>query len=202
MKAAQSIDSKVLNRIYGWGRGKVFTPSRFLELGSRDAVDKALSRLAKKGTIRRLAVGVYDYPQSHPQLGLLLPSTDDIATALAKSSEIQLQPSGAYAANLLGLSEQVPMKVVYLTTGTPRRIQIGKREITLKRTTPRQMMTAGRISGLVIQAFRHLGKTHVNSELLQKLRARLSDDEKQQLLSDLPHAPSWMAPHLRELSQS
>lgn len=179
----------------------MFTPNRFLELGSRNAVDQALSRLAKKGTIRRLAVGLYDYPASHPQMGVLFPSSDDVAVALAKSSEVELQPSGAYAANLLGLSEQVPMKVVYLTAGTPRRVRVGKREIILKRTTPRQMATAGRISGLVIQALRYIGKAQVNDELLEKVRSRLGADEKLQLLNDLPQAPSWIAPHLRALAK-
>jgi len=164
-------------------------------------VDKALSRLAQGGTIRRLAQGLYDYPKTHPQLGLLAPSTDAIAAALAASAKLKLQPSGAYAANLLGLSEQVPMKVVFLTTGTPRRVRVGPREIILKRTTPRQMATAGRISGLVIQALRHLGKTHVDAELLARLRTRLSAEEKKQLLADIEHAPGWMAAHLRELAR-
>ncbi len=200
MKNTQSIDRKVLSRIYGAGRGCVFTPNRFLDLGSRFAVDKALSRLAQSGRIRRLTRGLYDYPKNHPLLGILAPSSDDIATALASSGRLKLQPSGAYAANLLGLSEQVPMRVVYLTTGTPRKVLVGKREIILKRTTPRQMATAGRIGGLVIQAFRHIGKSNVDSSLLKSLRSRLSVEDKKSLLADIPNAPGWMAAPIRELS--
>ena len=67
----QTIDAKLISRIYGSGRGSAFTPNSFLDLGSRAAVDKALSRLAAKGTIRRLARGLYEYPREHPELGLL-----------------------------------------------------------------------------------------------------------------------------------
>lgn len=79
----QSTDSSILNRIYGSGKGSVFTPGRFLDLGSRDAVDKVLSRLVQKGTIRRLARGLYDYPEQHPIMGVLAPSPDTISRALA-----------------------------------------------------------------------------------------------------------------------
>src|SRR5579864_4463424 len=149
-KNTQSIDAPILARIHGWGRGSVFVPGDFLGLGSREAVDLALHRLARKGTIRRLARGVYDFPKEHPVLGLLAPSADAVARALAGRDRTRLQPSGAYAANLLGLSEQVPAKAVFLTDGPSRRLKVGANEIILKRTTPRAMAAAGRMSGLVI----------------------------------------------------
>src|SRR5262249_2321012 len=123
-KATQSIDSRILARINRWGRGSVFVPSHFLDLGSREAVDLALHRLARKGTIRRLARGVYDFPKEHPVLGVLGPSADAVARALAGRDRTRLQPAGAYAANILGLSEQVPAKAVFLTDGPspPRHI--------------------------------------------------------------------------------
>jgi hypothetical protein len=201
MKKAQPIDSAIVSRIYGAGRGSVFTPTRFLGLGGRAVIDKTLSRLAQRGTIRRLARGLYDFPKTHPQLGLLMPTADEIAAALAGPAGLKLQPSGAYAANLLGLSEQVPMKVVFLTTGTPRRVRIGRREIILKRTTPRQMKTAGRVSGLVIQALRYLGQRHVDATLLSALGTRLKEEDKRQLLTDIPLAPGWIAEHLRKLAK-
>jgi predicted transcriptional regulator of viral defense system len=147
----QSIDSKILSRIYGRGKGCVVTPGDFLDLGSRQAVDLALHRLAKKGTLRRLARGLYDYPRIDPELGLLSPTIDTLVKALKGRDKILLQPSGGYAANLLGLSDQVPMKIVFLTDGPARRVQFGKQVILLKHTTPRAMATAGRVSGLVIQ---------------------------------------------------
>src|ERR1700678_4097853 len=160
-KTTQSIDSLILARIHGRGRGSVFVPGDFLDLGSREAVDLALHRFARKGTIRRLARGVYDFPKEHPVLGLLSPSADTVARALAGRDRTRLQPAGAYAANILGLSEQVPAKAVFLTDGPSRMVKIGPMTIQLRRTTPRNMAAAGRLSGLVIQAFRELGKEHI-----------------------------------------
>jgi len=126
-------------------------------MGSTESVRIALFRLVKKKTIRRLANGLYDYPREHEQLGLLSPSPDAIARALAHRDAIRVQPTGAYAANLLGLSEQVPAKVVHLTEGSTRRVKLDSREIRFKRTTPRNMVTAGRIGGTVIQALSYIG---------------------------------------------
>lgn len=113
----------------------------------------------------------------------------------------RLQPSGAYAANLLGLSDQVPMKVVFLSDGPSRKVQIGKQEIILKRTTPRNMAASGRTSGLVIQALRHLGRRHADDSVVRSLQRRLTGDEKKQLLSDLPYAPAWIAVIMRQIAE-
>jgi len=197
----QSIDSNILSRIYGTGRGSVFTPGRFLDLGSRDAVDKILSRLVQKGTIRRLARGLYDYPERHPVMGILTPSPDAIARALAGKEGIRLQPSGAYAANRLGLSTQVPARIVYLTDGPSRTVKVGNQEIRLQRTTPRNMGPTGRVSGLVIQALRHLGQKNVNDAVIQALKRKLSDRDKKWLMKDIAYAPAWVGKHLREIAQ-
>ena len=196
----KNIDSKVVCRIYGHGRGWVFTPNHFKDLGSRDAVASALKRHKQSGLIRQLARGVYDYPKIDPELGLLEPSIDDIAQALAGRDATRLQPSGAYAANLLGLSTQVPTKIVYLTDGRSRMVQIGKRQITLKQTTPRNMATAGRISGLVIQALRHLGSRHVDAAIIEAVKKRLSASDRKRLLADIRHAPAWIADIIRKVA--
>jgi hypothetical protein len=196
-----SIDSKILNRIYGYGKGSVFTPGDFLDLASRQAVDLALHRLVKKDAVRRLARGLYDYPRIDPTLGKLSPTTDAIAKALKGRDNILLQPSGAYAANLLGLSEQVPARIVFLTDGPNRKIQIGNQVIALKHTTPRAMATAGTVSGLVIQAFRHIGKQYVDDSMITRLRKRLSAKDKKQLLQDLRYAPAWIAAIMRLIAQ-
>ena len=196
----KNIDSKVVSRIYGHGRGWVFTPNHFKDLGSRDAVASALKRHKQSGLIRQLARGVYDYPKIDPELGLLEPSTDDIAQALAGRDATRLQPSGAYAANLLGLSTQVPTKIVYLTDGRPRTVQIGKRQITLNQTTPRNMATAGKISGLVIQALRHLGSRDVDAATIEAVKKRLSAADRKRLLADIRHAPTWIADIIRKVA--
>jgi len=187
----QSIENKIVSRIYGKKRGWVFTPNHFLDLGRRTAVAQSLVRLARSGTVRRLARGVYDYPKDHTDFGALPPDYDRVAQALAGRDNLRIQPSGAYAANLLSLTEQVPAKIVFLTDGSNRKVQIGKRKIVLKRTTPKNMATAGKSSGLVIQALRYLGKNHVNAAMIEKLKNGFSEKDKKQFANDIRYAPVW-----------
>lgn len=200
-KQATSTDSQVLNRIRGRGRGWVFTPAHLADLGSRNAVASALKRFKAAGTIRQLARGLYDYPVQDPVLGTVAPSTDAIARALVVRDAIRLQPAGAYAAHQLGLSEQVPSRVVFLTDGPARRVKIGKREILLHHTTPRNMATAGRKSGTLIQALRHLGQGQVDDRVLATLRRQIADADRPTLRKDLRHAPAWIADLLRPLTE-
>ena len=130
------------------------------------------------------------------------PSIDAVAKALASRHAIWLQPSGGYAANLLGLSEQVPMKVVFLTDGINRRVQIGKLQILFKRTSPRNLAAAGKTSGLVIQALRHLGRRNIDDLIIQKLQKRLATKDRKQLLAGLRHAPVWVANVMRKIAES
>ena len=195
----QSIVSKIKKRIYGKSRGFVFTKSHFLDLRNRVAVAKALERLADSGTIRRLDRGLYDYPKKHPALGELPANYENIAQALAGRDSLKIQPSGAYAANLLGLTDQVPAKIIFLNDGTNRIMQINKQQIVLKRTTPKNMATAGRVSGLVIQALRHLGQNHVDGKIIRMLKEKLSPKDKRQLIKDIRYAPAWIETIFRQL---
>ena len=196
----QTIDAKIKHRIYGSGRGSLFTPTHFIDLGSRHAVDKALSRLATGGTLRRLARGLYDYPKMHPVLGPLLPTPDAVAKAFEQRDAVRLQPAGAYAANLLGLSEQVPAKIVFLTNGPSRKVRVGSMEITLRRTTPRNV-APGQLSGLLIQALRHLGQAHITPAHIKHLRRTIPRAKREELLRDLRYAPGWMHSIFRELNK-
>ncbi|MGI9043944.1 MAG: DUF6088 family protein [Gemmatimonadaceae bacterium] len=181
--------------------GTIFAPRDLASIGSRTAIASALSRQLKARTLRQPARGLYQVPATHPVLGELRSSPDAVANALAGKHRLKLQPAGAYAANLLGLSDQVPMKVVYLTDGTPRQIRSGKHQIVLRRTTPRNMATAGRISGLVIQAFRYFGQRRVDSAMVDSLRRRLSQKDRAQLLKDAALAPAWIAARMREIAE-
>ena len=196
------IDTKLIAEIYGHGRGWVFTPKAFSGLADPRSIGMVLTRLSRKGTIRRLGRGLYDYPRKDPQLGILAPSIDAIAKALSGRDAIRLQPSGGYAANILGFSDQVPMKVVFLTDGPSRHVQLGRQEIILKRTTPRNMATAGRISGLVIQALRYLGQHHVDDPVVKALKQRLNEADKKQLLKDLRYAPAWVAAIMKRIAEA
>jgi hypothetical protein len=170
-------------------------------MGSREAVDVSLHRLARNGTIRRLARGVYDFPKEHPALGPLQPSAEAVAKALAGRDRTRLQPAGAYAANVLGLSDQVPAKAVFLTDGPSRTVKIGPMTVQLRQTTAKNMAAAGRLSGLLIQALRELGKENVTAERREHLKRTLPAEKRRELIKDIKLAPAWMHPIFRELAE-
>jgi hypothetical protein len=179
----------------------VFVPADFLEFGSRQSVDVALHSLTRAGKIRRLARGLYDVPKKHPVLGTLLPPADAVAQAIAGRDHTRIQPAGAYAANILGLTEQVPAKVMFLTDGPSRTVSIGPMTIQLRHTTPRNMMTAGRLSGLLIQAFRELGQQHISQERIAFLRKTIPSQKRRSILKDINLAPAWMRPLFRAIAE-
>ena len=145
--------------------------------------------------------GLYYVPRVRPGVGEIQPTAEAIAEAWAAKHRLRLQASGAYAANLLGLSDQVPLRLVYLTDGPNRRMRVGRQEIVFRHTTPRNVATAGRVSGLVIQALRHLGQRHVDGTIIDALRRRLRPKERAQLLEDLPLAPAWIAKIMRQIAE-
>lgn len=191
-KNSQIIMDKVKRRIYRRGRSSVFTADDFADIGTRAAIDLVLSRLAIRGTIQRIARGLYHYPKVDPVLGNTKPSIEAIVRAVAGAGRMRLQPSGAYAANLLGLSEQVPMRVVYLTDGASRRIRVEKMEIVFKRATPRNLHAAGRLGGLVVQALRYLGRDAVDEALAGRLRDAVPARKRAEVIRDSMAAPAWV----------
>lgn len=199
-KSPGAIESLIQAAIVRLGRGAVFVPADFLQFGSREAVDVSLHRLNRQGFIRRLARGIYDFPKAHKILGPLTPSAEAIAKALAGRDRTRLLPSGAYAANLLGLTEQVPAKLVFLTDGSAKTIKIGPMTIQLRHTTPKALASADRLSGLLIQAFRELGQDHINPARLEHLRKSIPQSKRRELLQDLQLAPTWMQPLFRQLA--
>lgn len=194
----QSINNKIINRIYGKGRGWCYTPKNFSDLGSPEAIRITLHRLEKKGAIRRLSRGIYEYPKKHPTIGFLSPDPDKIAEAISIRYAIRIQPSGAFAANILGLSNQVPAKIVFLTDGSSRRIKIGPREIIFKRTTPRNM-AAAKSSGTLILALKYIGKEQISQDHIKHFRESLSTHIKMKLKKDSIYAPGWICPIIDEI---
>lgn len=192
---------RVQRRIRAKGEGAVFGARDFLDLGSRAAVDQALSRLERGGLIRRISRGVYDYPRRSERLGITLsPEPEEVVRAVARRDASRVQVSGTAAANALGLSTQVPARIVYLTDGESRRLQIGEQVVELRHASPRNLATAGKVSGTVIQALRHLGRQHVDESTVRHLQRVLSEGDKDRLRKDRVHAPGWMQPVLLEIA--
>ena len=142
----KSIHQQIVQTIRDFKQGTIFFPEQFDQVGNNDAVRQTLSRICKEGLIIRLSQGVYLYPVEDKELGVLYPSVDTIAKAIALRDKARIIPTGIYALNRLGLSTQVPMKVVYLTDGIPRKINIAEQTITFKQTAPKNFAYKGEIT--------------------------------------------------------
>jgi len=197
-----TIQDDILDRIRSQGRGKVFTPKDFLDLGSRDAADQSLSRLVKGGEIQRLGRGLYHYPRVNERLGIpLAPDLDEIAEALARQTGSRVVPSGAVAANRLGLSTQVPANPVYLSDGRTRQVRIGSTTIQIRHAAPKELPVGSRSSAMVFQALRHLGQAAVDDQVIARLRRALSPKQRQELLQDARYTTDWIAAVVRQVVQ-
>jgi 2C-methyl-D-erythritol 2,4-cyclodiphosphate synthase len=194
-----TLQQSITYRLRGGGRGFVFSPKHFLDLGSRDAVDKALSRLTKQGYINRIGRGIYYYPKISPTLGVLSPSISEIAEVLADKHKNKIQITGAEALNILGLSNQIPARTVYLTDSQSKKIKIGKQTIEFKHASPKKMATVGKASGIVFQALDYIGKDNINDEIIDKIKNKLSDNDKKILKKDIDTVPDWMRPIINQI---
>lgn len=193
------ITTKIKQRIIGKGRGAIFAPTDFLDIGSRASVDQALSRLADQGVIRRLTRGLYDYPRQSPRFGLLSPSADDIARAVARKDNHILQPSPAMAANQLGLSTQVPSNPTYMTDGPTRTKKIGRQVIQFRNASPKTLVGAGSKTGAVFQALRYVGQDRVDDQVIGKIARTLDAKDRAQLARQSKHVPAWMHPVVQQI---
>lgn len=183
---------RVLRRIRRKGPGFVFTAMDFLDIGSRATTDQTLTRLARRRVVRRLSRGLYDLPKTSKKLGVLSPIPSAVADAVARQTGSKIQSSGARAANALGLTDQVPAKLVYLTDGPSRTIEIGNQRIVLRHASKRNLAGLGRTSGTVLQALRYLGKDNVTDATIQKLRSLLSAHDKKLVRRDAVYVSDWM----------
>lgn len=188
-----SIEDQIYNKIIQNKRGKIFFPAIFSKIGSSDAIHQGLGRLEDKGIILRLAKGIYLYPKIDKELGILFPPIDEIAKAIAKRDMARIIPTGAQALNKLGLSTQVPMKVVYLTDGAQRSIKIGNQSIKFKKSSPKNLSAKGEISSLVIQALREIGYGKVSEDQKIKVIEVLKKEKKENIEYDARLAPDWIA---------
>ena len=197
---AQSIENIILGSVRKRGRGTVFFPSEFSRAGERSAVLKALERMTAEGIIIRVARGIYCYPKVDKELGLgvLSPTYEEIAQAIAKRDKARIVPAGVYAMNRLGLSTQVPMNVVYLTDGSPRKVLInGNRGILFKHVSPRNLAFQNRLALLINSALREIGQENVTDEDKNKIKSLVANEPKAIILQDIKLMPDWIASIIR-----
>ncbi len=190
-----SVEDNILTAIKAKGRGSIFFPSAFTSYGEVKAVGKSLERLTAKGDIVRLARGIYSYPEIDTVLGLgvLMPSIEQIAETIARRDKARIVPTGIYAMNKLGLSTQVPMNVVYLTDGAPRKVSLGNgRSIQFKYTTPRNLAFTNPLAMLVTFALKEIGKENVTEDTTKRIKSVLQKERKENILADEALMPAWI----------
>jgi hypothetical protein len=186
------VENKIAKVLKSYRKGSVLFVDDFLDYGNPESVKKALLRLKEKEILVRLAHGIYLYPKIDKEFGVLFPSTEDIAKAIARRDKARIILTGVQALNKLGLSSQVPMKVVYLTDGAARIIKVGKRTITFKKTSPKNLLAKGEISGLVIQALKTIGQSKVDNGIILKIQMLLKKEKSENIINDAKLAPAWI----------
>ena len=190
---AQSIENKVLEHLKYRQRGKIYFTNDFATLGTSESIRKSLSNLVKKDILIRLTQGIYLYPKIDKELGVLYPSVDDVCRAIAKRDKARIEPTGIFALHSLGLSTQIPVNVVYLTDGIPRKIKYGNRTIKFKKTAPKNLAMKGKVSSLVIAALKQIGKENVSQEVELQLTKALKKESVENVKHDAQLAPVWIS---------
>ena len=179
-----TIENKILNKMKKCGRGSVFFITDFVSYGNRNAVNKALERLTNKGLVLRAARGIYCYPKIEKVYGLgsVPPSMEDIAEAMAKRDGAKIVPSGLYAQYQLGLTQQVPMNVVYLTNGISRTINLGEgKAIKFKHSSPRYFAMRNQLALLLTTALKDWKVENLSTEQIEVIKSRLNASPRLQV---------------------
>ena len=198
---ATPVEQQILARMRRAGRGSVWHAGRLRGLAPRNTLDQALGRLAKKGVIRRIAHGLYVFPQQLPLVGEVPVKLASILEALNDDQSVPFVPSGAYACYLLGIEQTQPTEVVLLSTDTTRVIQLADVVIRIRPAAPRYLQCAGRTSGILIQALRHIGDAMVSDMHVIVLKQQLSYVSRKALLRDIEIAPAWMHQWFRRIAE-
>ncbi len=189
-----SIEEQIQNKIIKEKSGTIFLTEDFSDFGNANALRVSLHRLAKRGVLYRLAKGIYVKPKIGKLLNkLILPSLDDIAKVIAKRDKARIIPTGSFALYSLGLSEQIPLNIVYYTDGRARKIKIDNGTISFKKASPKKLALKGNISKLVVLALSEIGKDNLTKNEENKIQTLLQDENREDLIHDLQLAPQWIA---------
>ncbi|MEG1660839.1 MAG: DUF6088 family protein [Bacteroides sp.] len=162
-------------------------------------VSKILSLLASYNVLERLAKGIY-YKPIVTEYGNVYPSAEKIVRAIAEHEHTEILPTGESALNALGLSTQVPMKSVYLTTGSQRVITVGRKQIRLKRRTPRMYAYKSKLMPILELALKAKGQSNISEADINRIRELLRDSQEKDLVyGDLGNAPIWIKKRVKQL---
>lgn len=186
----ESINSQIEAKVKRSKPGRIFLPSDFKDIGTSTAIRKALSRLVEQKVLLRMGQGIYVTAIYDKVFGEVLPSMEEIAGSLAKKEHVKIMPTGQYALNKIGLSTQVPMKMVFLTNGTKKNIRIGKSSIVFQPTTTKKLAMVGSISSLLFLALEELDLSALSESEKEKIISLLKKEDLKKLKHDLKLVPA------------
>lgn len=191
----KSLPQQILEYAAREPEGIPLTSKALLHLGSRAAVDQALSRLAASNRLLRIARGLYVKPEK-TRFGSRPPMTENVVRGIEERKGETVVPHGAAEANSLGLTTQVPVREIFLTSGRTRHLTLGGREVELRHVPAWQLVLAHHVAGAAVRALSWAGPERAR-EIVIALKARLSPNDIQELLAARARLPTWMA---REVS--
>lgn len=177
--------------------GTPLAVKELLHLGHRAAIDQVLSRMVGRGTLLRAGRGIYVLPVES-RFGSRAPFTLKMVEGLASQRGETIVPHGAAVANALGLTTQVPMRAVYLTSGRSRLLKLGAQMVELRHAPIWQLILPGRAAGDVVRALAWLGPEKAG-DALRKLCAKMPASELQEVASARARLPTWMAQEVSAL---
>jgi hypothetical protein len=196
----QTIDHKISARIYGNGRGWVFSQKDFADIAKTPTIHWALYELERSGTIRRVLRGLYDYPRHSKLLGEPLPpDLHQVARALARKFGWRIQPGGAAALNLLDLSTQVPARIEYLSDGPNRKYTVGKTEVRFRHQALKDAGLKMEESVILVQGLKELGTKRVSDEVIERMRNWLPPGRRSRVLRDTKGTTDWVYDALKQI---
>lgn len=191
-----SVAAIILKRIKYMPKGRPFSSERFAEVGSRAAVDKAVSRLVAAGALERVTRGVYMRPKVSPFAGVVRPSANSVVEVVAKHNRETIQIHGAEAVRQLSLSTQMQTRPVYYTSGSSRELRLGKTVVHFQHVSPEKLQCAGTKTGLALVAMFYLGREGLTPEVLERIKGKLTSAELKRLTAC--KMPAWMQSAVRQ----
>ncbi|HEC44943.1 MAG TPA: hypothetical protein ENI20_19195 [Bacteroides sp.] len=200
---SESVQNRIKDKLRKMSKGSIVFISDFSDIGTDTAVRQAMQRLSKKEFIIRLSQGIYYYPKVDKLLGMIKPSADQIAEAIKNRDQARIIPTGSYAQYRLGLTTQIPMNIVYLTDGSPRKVQVGNQKITFKKTNPKSLSVEHALTSLIIQALREIGKENIEQNHLNQIKDIIEkSNESKKIRENIKYAPVWIQKHILNVLNS
>ena len=173
-------------------RGKLFSLKDFRLLATHTNIKQILSRLEKSNEITRVSRGIYVRDVLSNFEGYsYAPSLTKIIEKIVKETGETIVPHGAQALRALRLSQQVPLKMIFYTTGKSRILTLDKHKVHLKHISPSKMVIANEKIGYVVSALLYLGKENVTFEILDQIKNETEHFEE--LYNFLSEYPAWLS---------